>query len=163
MTVKLLTKHHLEFLSLKGGCSGSSESTLVKMPHCWIFRALAHFIYEFMKYFFYLRDIRLRQGFGESRTLYPASGNATDKDISQIVDQPMAPREKCNETQLNSCGFQRETDVPPHHTRSNWTYSKTCVKRPLSGRAKNGFQNQLFLNAGQKYCRMPQWEHSAIL
>ena len=23
------------FLSLKGGCRGSSESTLVKMPHCW--------------------------------------------------------------------------------------------------------------------------------
>ena len=30
MTVKLLTKHHLEFLSLKGGCRGSPESTLVK-------------------------------------------------------------------------------------------------------------------------------------
>ena len=35
MTVKLLTAHHLEFVSLKGGCSGSSETTLVKMPHCW--------------------------------------------------------------------------------------------------------------------------------
>ena len=35
MSVKLLTEHHLEFLSLKGGCVGSSESTLVKMPHCW--------------------------------------------------------------------------------------------------------------------------------
>ena len=33
--VKLLTKHHLEFLSLKGGCTGSTESTRVKMPHCW--------------------------------------------------------------------------------------------------------------------------------
>ena len=33
MTVKLLTEHHLEFLSLKGGYTGSSESTLVKMPH----------------------------------------------------------------------------------------------------------------------------------
>ena len=31
----LLTEHHLEFLSLKGGCTGSSESTLVKMTHCW--------------------------------------------------------------------------------------------------------------------------------
>ena len=28
MSVKLLTEHHLEFLSLKGGCTGSSESTL---------------------------------------------------------------------------------------------------------------------------------------
>ena len=32
MSVKLLTEHHLKFLSLKGGCTGSSESTLVKMP-----------------------------------------------------------------------------------------------------------------------------------
>ena len=42
MTGKLLTKHHLEFLSLKGGCTGSSESTLVKMPHCWKSHAMAH-------------------------------------------------------------------------------------------------------------------------
>ena len=35
MSVKLLTEHHLEFLSLKGGCTGSSEFTLVKMPYCW--------------------------------------------------------------------------------------------------------------------------------
>ena len=33
MIVKLLTEHHLEFLSLKRGCRGSSESTLVKIPH----------------------------------------------------------------------------------------------------------------------------------
>ena len=41
MNVKLLTKHHLEFLSLKGGCTGSSGSTLVKMPHCWKSHAMA--------------------------------------------------------------------------------------------------------------------------
>ena len=35
MSLKLMTEHHLEFLSLNGGCTGSSESTLVKMPHCW--------------------------------------------------------------------------------------------------------------------------------
>ena len=35
MIVKLLAEHHLEFLSFKGGYTGSSESTLVKMPHCW--------------------------------------------------------------------------------------------------------------------------------
>ena len=33
---------------------------------------------------------------------------------------------------------------------------KTCLKRPL----KN--EDQLLLNAGQKYFRMLQWEHSAI-
>ena len=35
MIVKLLTEHHLEFLSLTGGCGDSSESTLVKMSKCW--------------------------------------------------------------------------------------------------------------------------------
>ena len=35
MAVKLLSKCHLESLSLKGGCTGLSEPTLVKMPHCW--------------------------------------------------------------------------------------------------------------------------------
>ena len=35
LSVKLLSEHHLEFLSLKGGCTGSSESLLVKIPHCW--------------------------------------------------------------------------------------------------------------------------------
>ena len=34
-SVKLLNEHHLEILSLKESCKGSSESTLVKMPLCW--------------------------------------------------------------------------------------------------------------------------------
>ena len=42
-------------------------------------------------------------------------------------------------------------------------YNKTCLKRPLKKKTKIGFQDQLSLNAGQKYCRMPQGEHSAIL
>ena len=42
-------------------------------------------------------------------------------------------------------------------------YSKTCVKRPLSKRRKIGFQYQLSLNAGQKYCRMLHLEQSALL
>ena len=43
MIVKLLTVHQLEFLSFKGGCTGSSESTLVKMPHCWKSHVMAQF------------------------------------------------------------------------------------------------------------------------
>ena len=42
MTVKLLTEQHSEFLSLKDDCRGSSESTLVKMPHCWKSHVMAH-------------------------------------------------------------------------------------------------------------------------
>ena len=46
MIVKLLTEHHLEFLSLKGGCTGSSESTLVKMPNFWKSHVAAQMHYE---------------------------------------------------------------------------------------------------------------------
>ena len=41
MIVKLLTEHHLGFLSLEGDYRVSSESTHAKMPHCWKSRALA--------------------------------------------------------------------------------------------------------------------------
>ena len=41
------------------------------------------------------------------------------------------------------------------------------VKSVLSGHSKQtpkiGFQDRLSLNVSQKYCRMLQWEHSAIL
>ena len=35
MSVKLLTEHHLEFLSLKGGYTCLTESTRVTMQHYW--------------------------------------------------------------------------------------------------------------------------------
>ena len=47
MIVKLLTEYHLEFLSLKGGCRISSESTLVKMSNCWKSHSAAHIIFVY--------------------------------------------------------------------------------------------------------------------
>ena len=38
----------LEFVSLKGGCKGSSESTLVKMPHCWKLHVAAQILTEYL-------------------------------------------------------------------------------------------------------------------
>ena len=46
MSIQLLTEHHLEFLSFIGDCTGSSESTLVKMPHCWKSHAAAHIVFD---------------------------------------------------------------------------------------------------------------------
>ena len=43
MSAKLLKEHHLEFLSLKGGCTGSSESTLFKMSDCLKSHVMAQF------------------------------------------------------------------------------------------------------------------------
>ena len=47
MIVKLLTEHHFEFLSLKGGCRGSCESTLVKMSNCWKSHDAAQLLFQF--------------------------------------------------------------------------------------------------------------------
>ena len=50
MIVRLLTEHHMECLSLRKGCRGSSESTHVEMPHCWTFHAAAHFMIQSASY-----------------------------------------------------------------------------------------------------------------
>ena len=68
MIVKLLTEHHLEFLSLTGGCTGSSESTLVKIPHGWkshvtaqiLVKVLDHQIVENDNIYNHVTDNKLR-------------------------------------------------------------------------------------------------------
>ena len=60
MIVKLLNEHHLEFLSVKGGCRGLSESTHVKMPHCWKSHATAHLLpSKFIMFSYPLEDFLL--------------------------------------------------------------------------------------------------------
>ena len=49
MNDKLLTEHQLKFLRLKGGCTLSSESTLVKMPHCGKSNVAAQFFCLFQR------------------------------------------------------------------------------------------------------------------
>ena len=58
MIVKLLTEHHLEFLSLKGGCTCSSESTHVKLPNCWTSHAMAHMSNFVMRFSYALDEYR---------------------------------------------------------------------------------------------------------
>ena len=63
MIVKQLTEQHLELLSLKGGCTDSSVSTLVKISHCRKSHVTAHFNSDHWfrdKYVsFMYRDIRI--------------------------------------------------------------------------------------------------------
>ena len=44
-----------------------------------------------------------------------------------------------------------------------WVYSKTCLKLPIKKKTNIGFQDRLSLNTDQKYFRMLQGEHSALL
>ena len=46
MTVKLLIEHLLGFLSLKGDCTSSSESIIIKMSHCWKSHIAAQICFE---------------------------------------------------------------------------------------------------------------------
>ena len=50
MSVKLLTEHHLGYLSLKGGGRGLSECTFVKMSNCWKSHAAAQILFKQIKY-----------------------------------------------------------------------------------------------------------------
>ena len=54
MSVTLLTEHHLEFLSLKEGCTGLLKSTLVKIPHCWKSHVTAYFLLKEVNLFLLL-------------------------------------------------------------------------------------------------------------
>ena len=56
-----------------------------------------------------------------------------------------------------------EADLDIHPLQEDIKYSKTCINRPLKKKTEIDFQDRLSLNAGQKYCRMLQGEHSVIL
>ena len=120
MIVNLLTEKHLEFLSLKGVCRASPESTLVKMSNCWKSHVTAHIKY----------------------------GSRTSKSILPSFHIELG------HTSCQSCCVSFKY--------SNYNRVKLCKTVTLKI-PQNGFQSQLSLCVGQKYCRMLQGEHSAIL
>ena len=61
MSVKLLTEYCLEFVSLKADCTGSSESTLVKMPYCWKSHVAAQFMSRCVRYAGYIHISKKRK------------------------------------------------------------------------------------------------------
>ena len=87
-------------------------------------------------------------------------------DITFFSTSPFAKPECDNELQpISGCTTLSYFGVANVNTQKRMLYplNKAYVKWPLSKRPKTGFQDQLSLNAGQKYCRMLQGEHSAIL
>ena len=67
MGVKLLTEHNLEFLSLKGGCKGSFEYTVVKVPNCWKSNVAPQFkAFQFLRKSLYHQRIIIETIYGGS-------------------------------------------------------------------------------------------------
>ena len=65
---------------------------------------------------------------------------------------------------LPRCAGSSEPLLPAYAISNKISYSKICLKRPLKNMTKIVFQDQLSLNADQKYCRMLfQPSYSAIL
>ena len=86
VSVKLLTEHHLEFLRLKGGCTGSPESTLVKIPHCWKSNVAAHLTETTAQVFTWTgAHQKLQAGICAHRGLRPACAYAQpDQSLQDI-------------------------------------------------------------------------------
>ena len=82
MSIKLLTEHHLEFLGLKGGCTGSSESTHVKMPHCWKSHVAAHLSLKFQTVFLNLFQTN---GFPKILDIIMSGWSLVYIDVSKVL------------------------------------------------------------------------------
>ena len=111
MIVKLLTEHHLEFLSLKGGCRGSAESTLVKMSNCWKSHAAAQL---------------------------SSCCNVAVSVLCLFFSVPWMGLQRVISYSLTFISVPAKTFVVyalPYFRH----YSKTCLKRPLKRTPKTGF------------------------
>ena len=98
MNVKLLTEHHLEFLSLKGGCTGSPDSTLVKMPHCWKSHVTVHMFIFFlspgimtMVPMSVFQGVQAVQAITSGATIQAIPSNLSVQDLNQNIQIAMAP------------------------------------------------------------------------
>ena len=86
--------------------------------------------------------------------------------MDEVLIQSMVKlhiRPELNVVQPKTDNDMANVSVDTIFMHTEYRYSKTCLKGPLKENKKIGFQLRLSLNAGLKYCRMLQGEHSAIL
>ena len=98
MSVKLPTEHHLKYLILKGGCTGSSKSPLVKMLHCWKSRVTAQ-----MAMMFFIVDILFQNGLPKT--------NAPLKSLGSRSEQPLPLNDSSNQKLFNRLGNSQWTCI----------------------------------------------------
>ena len=123
LTVELLTEYHLDFLSLTGGCTGLSESTLVKMPHFWKFHVVAHLYFDPLKNGYYGKQCSISLGLQikqleteEILTCYPL---ICTKNFATTIQMAVLPKVKtalCAASQLPGEGptYVEEAIAPAH-------------------------------------------------
>ena len=118
MTVKLLTQHHLEFLSLKGGCTGSSEFTQV-LSKC-------HIVWNHM----HILQISAGLLYLDERNWYVNSGGAVEGKLASFDTQQSIGY------LAKGCAFSEWKIIGYYCTRivACWRFSKLTF-------SKNSFRN----------------------
>ena len=111
----------------------------------------------------------------QQKTLRRRKGRGQDTKESGSGRSSLLPPSTCRKSSTAASSSEGETEAQASEcgrrvrlkerscSDKPYTIKKPCVKRPFSKSPKIGFQYQLLLNACQKYCRMLQGEHSAIL
>ena len=118
MSVKLLTEHHLEFLRFKRGCTGSSESALVKMAQCWKSHDTAQMTFLC----------------GRLNTTYMHQVPMSLKLMAILKDAASSSQDAPSRL------VNRELkDKVPAEFRGYWP-KETTVKRPIQGERRKHFQ-----------------------
>ena len=108
MIVKLLTEHHLEFLSLIGGCRGWSESHLSK---CQIDGNLMPRLNYFTPFFFAV----------------PAEADSADNGFGEFLSSPPA-----SQTEQLGTGLANDTNLSTSQSSMNpVTMTTTSQNTPL--------------------------------
>ena len=151
MNIKLLTEHHLEFLSQNGGCNGSYESTHVKMLHCWKSHVMAHLslrltiangtsnllsmlFFSVLFWFFTSQSVAMVMLRRSSHliTLFPGQAWPGRKPVLCVYTcnwwQPFLNQWKEN-NRRNYCMINLHRSIEPgrDQTRDPWIYSQTCI------------------------------------
>ena len=123
MSVKLLTEQHLKLLSLTGACTGSSESTLVKMPHCWKSHGVAQMscdaspykAYTIYEHLLYFCNIGSKQQVVETDTISKSEKNNMSDIIIKTDNEFVDPD---NDYITCSCIVVKDRKNPSYNLRN---------------------------------------------
>ena len=139
MIVKLQAEYHLEFLSLKGGCTSSSGSTHVKKAHCWKPHAMAHLIQHIPGMLKKEQDVSIEDDIPVPKVV-PSSPVVTKKTWEPVKSRPcsaidnriLVPREvsESDLRQLDKTSSDTKNKLPVAQSRSKIT--KPNMKKAIS-------------------------------
>ena len=93
----------------------------------------------------------------------PSCSRPTSDGMELFVSYPVLPLPRRSRPSQNLCPISSRIRVDICWSCRQQNTVKPVLSPHSKRRPRIGFQDRFLLNAGQKYCRMLQGEHSAIL